>query len=213
MANTFCKACPNLQLFCNNIFSLLQIIKLYNVACLSLWKSCNQRKHSEIKWQLFLHDFQRISNNIFYDFNNRKKNYSKMRELNNYIPEVNQWERNWNLIRSNEICQLSIGDPFHYSFYQLRTTVCTPAHWRTIHLFENFLHSFQKENYRLLSCLFQPSPQFLLGNYCMIHGSIHCAEHLEQGNKIICFFSTLLPEVSSEETFLCTFAACIEHYR
>ena len=32
MANTFRKACPNLQQFSKNIFSWLQIIKLYNVA-------------------------------------------------------------------------------------------------------------------------------------------------------------------------------------
>ena len=48
---------------------------------LSLCKSCNQGKHNKIKWRHFwkgCYDFQRFCNNIFHDFNNRKKDYSKM---------------------------------------------------------------------------------------------------------------------------------------
>ena len=63
MTNTFCKTFPNLQLESNNI-------KLNN---LSLCKSCNKGKNSKIKWQLFFHDFQRICNNIFHDFNSTGK--------------------------------------------------------------------------------------------------------------------------------------------
>ena len=64
-ANTFCKACL-FQLFCNNTFSRLQIIKLYNVA----WQISVTRGNIKIKWRLFLYDVQRIGNKIFHDFNN-----------------------------------------------------------------------------------------------------------------------------------------------